>query len=244
MRLSICGTDERSMCLKTLAQQKGYIITEHTPDAVVLPLPRAKLGDVKRLYREGQKVILGYGDDALMEVAGKYGWQMQSLFDDAEYQMENAWLTAEGAVYLAMKKLCRTLYRANCLVVGYGRIGKALTRMLRGIGAEVTVAARREEARKKAGENSIAIEGIKECISSMDFIFNTVPSPVMGKRELTLVRKEAVLMELASAPYGVDMEAALEAGVQVQIEGGIPGRYCPMQAAQAWLEGIERSVLL
>ena len=46
---------------------------------------------------------------------------------------------------------------------------------------EVTVAARKEAARKAAGENSIPMEGIKECISSMDYIFNTVPSPVMGR---------------------------------------------------------------
>lgn len=244
MRLSICGTDERSLCLKTLALQKGYTVTDQSPDAVVLPLPKAKLGDVKRLYGEGQKVMYGLGDKALMEVARAYGWQMQSVFEDEAYQMENAWLTAEEALYLAMKQKRCAFYRAKCMVVGYGRIGSALTRMLRGMGAEVTVAARKEAARKAAGENSIPMEGIKECISSMDYIFNTVPSPVMGKRELEKMRKEAILMELASAPYGIDMEAALELQLPVQIEGGIPGRYCPMQAARAWLEGIERSVLL
>ena len=56
------------------------------------------------------------------------------------------------------------------------------------------------------------------------------------------MKRDVILMELASAPYGMDMAAAEKLGLNVQIEGGLPGRYCPGDAAQIWLEYIERSV--
>ena len=55
------------------------------------------------------------------------------------------------------------------------------------------------------------------------------------------VKKDAVMMELASPPYGIDMHAAEKLGLQVHLEGGLPGRYCPQDAAGIWLDYIERS---
>ncbi|MBQ6950421.1 MAG: hypothetical protein IJN44_02895, partial [Clostridia bacterium] len=59
MRLCILGTDERGMMLRKLAQEKGYLLTEVNPDAVVLPLPKGKYADLKRCYKKGQLFIAG-----------------------------------------------------------------------------------------------------------------------------------------------------------------------------------------
>lgn len=242
MRLCIPGTDERSLLLKEQCKGKGYIVTEMNPDAVVLALPKARYSDLKRCFREGQLFICGMVDEGIKEEAEEKNWQMKNVLEDEAFLLENARLTAEGAVYKAMCALKGAVSRKKCLVIGYGRIGKWLTRMLRGMGCNVTVCARREASRKMAGENSVDVHQMLEIVGEMDVIFNTVPAVVLTEKELKKVKRNTLLMELASAPYGMDMAAAEKLGLNVQIEGGLPGRYCPRDAAEIWLEYIERSV--
>lgn len=244
MRLSICGTDERSLCLKKIAEKKGYDLADQRPDAVVLPLPRSRLSDIKRMYPQGQKIICGKAEDGLKEAAKENGWDMRMVLEDESFLAQNACMTAEGAVYYAMKQKRRAFFHSECLVVGYGRIGRALHGLLRSMDARVQVAARREQARRDAGENGLKMEEIKDHIGRMDFVFNTVPATVLGEGELAFLAPDALLMELASPPYGVDMAAAARMQIPVLVEGGVPGRYCPMEAAGAWMDYIERSVLL
>ena len=242
MRLCILGTDERGMMLRKLAQEKGYLLTEVNPDAVVLPLPKGKYADLKRCYKKGQLFIAGMTDEAIEAEAKAQEWRMKRVMEDETFLMENAILTAEGAVYKAMCARKGALCRCRCLVAGYGRIGKALTGMLRGLGSDVTVAARREAARRAAGDNSVDMLQMADVAGKMDMVFNTVPSVIFTEEILKTMQKDVVLMELASAPYGMDMEAAVRQGLNVQIEGGLPGRYCPRDAAKAWMDFIERSV--
>ena len=64
----------------------------------------------------------------------------------------NAVLTAEGALFAAMRAQERALGDCECLVIGWGRIGRALTEMLVALGARVTVASRAERSRRQAQE--------------------------------------------------------------------------------------------
>lgn len=241
MRLYITGHDERSLALKAQALAKGHEMTDKMPDAVILPLPKAGVCDIKRYYAHGQKIIGGKREKALQEMMEKEKWRFENVLEDEKFLLENARLTAEGAIWKAMNARKKALCCSECMVVGYGRIARFLTAMLRGLGSRVTVAARSEKARKEAGENSIDMEQMQEAAGEMDYIFNTVPFLVLTEEVLGNVKKDAILMELASAPYGVDMQAAEKMGLNVQIEGGLPGRYCPMEAAKAWLDFIERS---
>ena len=48
------------------------------------------------------------------------------------------------------------------------------------------------------------------------------------------------VMDLASPPYGVDLVAAQCLGVRAWRESGVPGRYCPLAAARAMADAIDR----
>lgn len=241
MRLYITGNDERSLALKQQAMKRGHNITEKTPDAVVLPLPKAGVADIKRYFPKGQKIIGGKAETALKEMMDNEKWQFENVLDDEIFLLENARLTAEGAIWKAMNERKKALCYAKCMVIGFGRIAKFLTEMLRGMGSRVTVAARSEKARREAGENSISMQQIRDMIGEMDYVFNTVPCLVVTEEELKCAQSDILIMELASAPYGIDMHAAERLNVKVRIEGGLPGRYCPMDAAKVWLDFIERS---
>jgi len=162
---------------------------------------------------------------------------------DELFLRRNAQLTAEGAICRVMQKLEHALLTSNCLITGYGRIGQELAARLVAMGAFVIVCARSEIQMRAAhalGAHPVPLGQLGSAAFTADVIFNTVPARVMGEEVLAMVGKDALVMELASAPYGVDLAAAKRLGVRVEVEGGIPGRYAPMEAGAALFEAAQR----
>ena len=55
----------------------------------------------------------------------------------------NAIPTAEGAIQIAMEEMPVTIHGSKAFVLGFGRVGETLAKMLNGIGAKTYVAARK-----------------------------------------------------------------------------------------------------
>ena len=148
----------------------------------------------------------------------------------------NAEISAEAAVCEAMQRMDRALMDAAVMVVGYGRFGRALAKRLKALGAEVWVAARREEQRLLAANDGlcpIAISEICRVLPRMHMLLNTVPAQVLGERELACMQPGSWLMELASAPYGFDRRQASAHGLNCDILPSLPARCAPLSAAIA-----------
>ena len=245
MRILIAGSRRRDVYCKHLLEEMGFQVTAQGPwDAVVLALPRSEIRQewIDQMPPE-QKIVCGLTDPAFDRLAEEKGWRLYRVLNDPMYTEKNAQLTAEGAVFTAAYRLDSALMGLPCLVVGYGRIGRALTEKLRALGAHVTVAARREESRAAAG-GGIPIEGITDALPLMRVAFNTVPSPVIGEKELTAVRPGTLLLELASAPYGIDLQRAAALGLNASVESGVPGNYCPRSAAELLIEYMKKEGIL
>ena len=242
MRILIVGNGAREEALRRIALSAGHTLPDHGPwDQVVLSLPRSEIGEeAADLLPKGQHIICGMTDEAFDQLAKKRGWRIHRVLEDETYTLENALLTAEGAIHAAIGYSKKALSDSLCMVIGYGRIGQALTRLLRGLHIATIVVARRKESRKAAGKNSVSMEELPLVLPEMDVIFNTVPAMILDEEKLALVKKEAVLLELASKPYGINLKAAEEMGLAVHVEGGLPGRYCPELAAKAVLNYMER----
>ena len=143
--------------------------------------------------------------------------------------------TAEGALQVAMERLPVTLRGAECLVLGYGRIGKLLAHRLQGLGARVTVAARKygDLAWAEAfGWRALPISGLSGALGEMQVIFNTVPSLILDRDLLAELTPGCLCVELASRP-GIDLAAAEELGLTAVWARGLPGKTAPVTAAAA-----------
>lgn len=165
------------------------------------------------------------------------------LWADGELTLRNARLTAEGAVASAMRASDAALEDMRALVIGWGRIGRALTEILVALGAGVTVASRSEANRNRAverGADAVATERLAEALPGHGLVFNTAPSMVLDAAALRRAEPDALLIDLASLPYGIDLRAAWDMGLRAWREPGLPGRYCPESAARALLEAIDR----
>ena len=157
------------------------------------------------------------------------------ILKEESFSVLNAIPTAEGAIQRAMEKTDITLHGANVLVLGYGRIGKSLSRMLKGIGAKVTVEARKQEDLAwiyDNGYNGVHLDQLDEVLSTQQIIFNTIPHLVLTRERLLKVDKDAVIIDLASAPGGVDYIAAQELGIKAYLELSLPGIVAPKTAGK------------
>ncbi len=158
------------------------------------------------------------------------------ICESEKFQVGNAVLTAEAAIEIALKELSISLFGAEVVVCGYGRIGKMLCRILSGFGARVTVSARREEDLvyiKTFGYEAVAFDGAeyRESLKKSDVIFNTVPALIVQKSDIELLKSSCFIIDLASGMGGVDFAAAKERGINAIHALGLPGKSAPDSAA-------------
>ena len=102
--------------------------------------------DVLAPLSPGQMLCGGRVDPVTAALAAERGLTIRDYFAREELAVANAVPTAEGAVQIAMEQLPITIHGARVLVVGFGRVGRALAQRLAALGAKVTVAARRYES--------------------------------------------------------------------------------------------------
>ena len=152
-----------------------------------------------------------------------------------ELAILNAIPTAEGAIQIAMQKSKKTLHGSKCLVMGFGRIGKILAKMLSGLGAKVCCEARKQQDIawiKAYGYTAIHLDEINKCLGEFDFIFNTIPYLILDKNRLQLINNECLLIDLASKPGGIDFDSAKEIGLETEWALALPGKVAPKTSAK------------
>lgn len=101
---------------------------------------------------------------------------------DPRYLAMNAAITADCALQIAAPLLSTAFYDTPTLVIGWGRIGKCLARLLHGLGAEVTVAARKEADRAALFSLGIPAVNMDADLGKYRLIFNTAPEPVFSEQ--------------------------------------------------------------
>ena len=271
MRTMLFGGDRRTLFLARLFQKDGEtdiwgldglgtesadLALAGNADIIVLPYPcfsgdklrspmsasslgKAELLDICR----GKKVFAGAPAEDFCEAAPKNGTKVFNYATEALLK-DNAFLTAEGALGIALSDMPRSVRGAEILVIGCGRIGRELAVLLGGLGAKVTVAAMREESRIWARDRDFdflptnRICGGK--LEKFSGVFNTVPSPVFGEKEIVRTDGDCILAELASLPGGIDGESARALGRRFVNAQGLPGKIAPISASEIIYREIKR----
>lgn len=242
-KLSILGSDKRSNHIRALYLKEGVKLYGYKEaDVIIAPIPFSK--DGVKINSENIEV-----DTFVKEIKGKLlltgavfenvkskldGINYYDLMKEESLAFFNAIPTAEGAIFEAIKNSDTTLCNSNCLVMGYGRIGKVLSKMLKGIGANVYCEARKEKDLafiQAMGYNKLDIVELEKVIPDMDYIFNTIPVVLFNEKMLKLVKKDALIIDLASNPGGVDFEKARELDLNVVWALSLPSKVAPKTAA-------------
>lgn len=257
--LLLCG-DRRQLIIKENLEKHGHTVrhvcysteldTDFSDfDTVIFPLPTTLDGVFVTNKLTDDKIKIS---DIVSRITnqkilcGNYRFDNYSFTDygkDEATAILNAVPTAEGAIAIAINNTPFTLWKSNCLVVGYGKIGKALSERLSHLGANVTVSARRDTDLAyidAKGLTPIITAEINKTVNRYDIIFNTVDAPVIPREVLKNCQKNCLLIELASRPYGIDLKAAEELGLKVIMAGGLPGKIAETTAAEILSSSINK----
>jgi len=199
------------------------------------------LKDIFQVMNKNQILLGGHILNEVKQLASDHQIRMHDYFKREELQVLNAIPTAEGAIQIAMEKMETTIHGSDVMVLGFGRIGKTLAKMLAGIGANVHVVARKHEDIawiQSLNMNPVYLSHIDENLSEMDLIINTVPAILLDEVKLTKIKSDCLIIDLASSPGGVDFRVAEKFGLATVWALGLPGIVAPKSAAQCMKETI------
>lgn len=261
-RLLAVGGDRRSLFMVENLRRMGFQVQtlglemedeQHwkpeDADALLFPYPFAVRNgcvptasgltihpeDVLSRVQTGIPVLAGKGLEGYVQE----DFPLKRYMNAGAFGAVNAEISAEAAVFEAMKRTERALMEMRVLVTGYGLFGRALAKKLRMLGAEVWIAARREEQRLLAAEDgmrAVDICGLQDVVGEMDMIFNTVPARILREETLHRLKTNVWILELASAPYCFDPEQARDLGLKFEVLPALPARYAPASAGKALAE--------
>ncbi len=225
-------------------------------DAIVLPLPTSKdgvnlncpyankdikLDDIFKHLSPKQIIFGGMVSRTVKDKILEHDVRFYDYFDREELIVKNAIPTAQGVIKLIMDELPITVHGSKIAITGFGRTSRVLVHMLKGLGADVTVVAR------NYGELAFAeIEGCKPVTFAdfdkssikLDIIINTVPALVLDEQILNSLKKDCLIIEIASAPYGIDFDEAKNLGLRVIQAGSLPGKAAPKTAGEIVADAI------
>lgn len=249
----VIGTDKRSVNIKEMLEKEGRLETNiDNATVIVAPTPFSKDGEnilgveisiESFIYLvKGKTVFAGAIKPEVREKFYHHNIKYYDFMDYEEIAVLNAIPTAEGAIQVAMENTDITLLGSKCLVIGYGRIGKVLCKMLTGIGARVWCCARKKEALANAsgmGYNILSVNDMEKDISQYDYIFNTADALVISRDILEKVSRDVYIVDLASSPGGVDYEAARDLGIRTNLALALPAKVAPKTSAKYFKDKID-----
>ena len=220
-------------------------------DCVVLPLPAVKqrgflnaplsarprcLAALAAALPEGALVCAGNVTRELRELCEARAARLRDYAALESFRAENSLATAEGAIGVLLGETEGVLCGMSALIIGAGRITRALAPRLAALGLRVTVASRSEASRawaRAAGLSAAPSDALTPVLPGAELVINTAPALVLTAPRLTALPDGALVLDLASAPGGVDLDAARAFGIRCAAAPGLPGKWSPEAAAGA-----------
>ena len=152
-----------------------------------------------------------------------------------ELAILNTIATAEGTMEVAISNTDKIIQGSKVLILGFGRVGKIVASKFSRLSAIVTCAARKisDLAWIQAyGFRSLDINDMLYDLKDFDIIINTVPQTIINERELKHMNSDVLLIDLASAPGGIDSKAAVNMGLKFVWALALPGKVAPSSSAK------------
>lgn len=247
-RFLICNMDERKQYLAEILQRTGDEVVEENEFDESEPffgmlLPVTQTDEYfRRLQGHMKKGMYIFGsnfsEDAKM-------WAKTMQFTLVDYMKEpgvaekNAIATAEGVIAEAITEMKQNLSGSKCLVAGYGRCGSVIAEKLLAFGCEVAILEQSREKCTLAEQNGCKWE--KDVgLLQYDLIINTVPALIFGESLLCTLKKDAVILDIATKPGGVDFSYCEKNNIKAKRCPGLPAKYSPKTSAEVLAEVVRK----
>ena len=260
MKYFFIGEDKRNKYLKEMFESENKVASDiKEAECIVTTIPFTRdnekitgtdflIKDLIKILQEENKVLIsGSISLSLRDELYARNITYYDLLQLEEVAIKNAIPTAEGAIFSAIQNSNITLNSSNVLILGFGRIGKVLANMLKGFGANIYVEARKEidlSYIEAYGYNKIHLNDLNDYLDRFDFIFNTIPNVILDETRLKLLKQNALIVDLASVPGGMDYKVAKNLGINVDWALALPSKVAPKTAAIYLKEAIDKIMFI
>lgn len=224
-------------------------------DAIVLPLPLSKDGkniysiiplkesvdDIAGETKSDQFIFAGMLNNSTLNKLSKNKGKVFDYFRRDEVSILNSIPTVQGILKTIFDNINYTVHSSKCAVFGYGKTGKLTASTLKSLGADVTVCVRKYSDIALAhsnGLNGCLIKDFYSAAKDFDIIVNSVPSVVIDRKILDNVKRDCLIIDVASAPYGTDFASAEKLGIKALQCPSLPGKTAPKTAGEIIAVGI------
>lgn len=224
-------TDERTFYLKSMLDGTLFPVPTHVFAPNVL-VEAKTLTDVD----DGATVYCGRILEEAKMLANSRDITLKSYSADEKFQAINSRLTAEGALAILIERLKKSVAESYVFVLGFGRTGAAVTKILCKL--DVTTDVATTSSLRPAHAFAKRILPMRDFdFSPYDAVINTVPSAIVSDKQLMSMKKDCVYIDLASTP-AINLEYARYLGIDAQIYPALPAKACPVSAAKAMYDYI------
>lgn len=231
---------ERCNSLKA-GLDKAQIIVAPVPfsnngESINTPFSDEKIRIEDLLKTNKGKLLVGgnISEEIRKKLSEKYV-DVIDLMKRDELAILNTIATAEGTMEVAISNTDKIIQGSKVLILGFGRVGKIVASKFSRLSAIVTCAARKisDLAWIQAyGFRSLDINDMLYDLKDFDIIINTVPQTIINERELKHMNSDVLLIDLASAPGGIDSKAAVNMGLKFVWALALPGKVAPSSSAK------------
>ncbi len=246
------GGNQKELDFKKASERIPCLEWIQMADQIILPTPTSKLaaysGITDALMENLCHCRIAFGgkiEKTWKEYFQNSGISFYDLMEDEQVAVENAHITAEAVVAEVLKYSLYSIRDQKMIVTGYGRCGRETANLLHAMGAKVTVLARSVRDRKAAkedGHNAVDFSYGPEEAYGTRTIINTVPACVLTENIIAEMHRDAVIIDIASAPGGTDLDAAQKRRIPVVSALGLPGKYTAKSSAGILADAIRRQM--
>ena len=240
--------DKRNLYLKNKLQNLGRSVADYDENN----LSSMQTGDYL-IFSPAKKFDLNYFDklpnnicfmagnipEKAKQILKNKNIKYINLMDDEIFTVKNANLTCEGILALILEKSERSIYKSNVLILGGGRIAKALGIMFGRLGVKFSIVSFNEIKYPSyfTFTNSCYYKkSFLKDLNKFDIIVNTIPAKVFEDDELDKISSETIFIETASLNC-LNKEKAIN--FNYILAPALPTKYAPITASDYMFDVIE-----
>lgn len=190
-------------------------------------------------FNGGEIVIGGRADNEAIALFNSLDIKYFNMLEDEIFQARNARLTAEGTLDIILSHSFVSLDRMKVLVIGFGRTGAAVVKLLRDVGVNTLTVATISSLRPAMAFADNVIKSSNFDFAPYDIVINTAPQQIIDDKEILTFSSSAIYIDLASKP-ALSLNFAKYLGVDADIYPALPAKTAPISAGEAIADYVRR----
>lgn len=248
MKFILYLKDKRIVYVQEYLNSKGYEtqefnqnnLTKITQGDVVILSPAFKWNETLVNDMPGSITIFG----------GAIAPEFKTIFENKnikylnimlneDFVLKNATLTAEGMLCDLILNTPSSMYEQNILIIGSGRVAKAVGYLFLKLGLNFDFAMRNEKEynlTKLFAKKCYLGEEYKEHLKDYDVVINTVPAVIFTQEDTNKFKKGCYVFELASKQC---LEGVKTQNLNYVLCPALPSKYTAKSAANLIIELVD-----